>query len=77
MYKAMDLANYIVGKCIKDNVPITNLQLQRILYFVQKDFLKRGSPAFSDYIEAWEFGPCGAKCLFLFLWLWCNAYIHI
>ena len=57
MYKAMDLANYIVDKCIKDNAPITNLQLQRILYFVQKDFLKKGSQAFSDYIEAWEFGP--------------------
>lgn len=78
MYKAMDLANYIVDKCIKDNVPITNLQLQRILYFVQKDFLKRGSPAFLDEIEAWEFGPvCGAKYLFLFLWFWCNAYIYI
>ena len=57
MYKAMDLANYIVDKCIEDNAPITNLQLQRILYSVQKDFLKRGSPAFSDDIEAWEFGP--------------------
>lgn len=57
MYRAVDLANYIVDKCIKDNTPITNLQLQRILYFVQKDFLKRGSQAFSDDIEAWEFGP--------------------
>lgn len=57
MYKAIDLANYIVDKCIKDNAPITNPQLQRILYFVQKEFLKRGSQAFSDYIEAWEFGP--------------------
>lgn len=66
MYKAMDLANYIVGKCIKDNVPITNLQLQRILYFVQKDFLKRGSPAFSDYIEAWEFGPVVPNVYFCF-----------
>lgn len=66
MYKAMDLANYIVGKCIKDNVPITNLQLQRILYFVQKDFLKRGSPAFSDEIEAWEFGPVVPNIYFYF-----------
>lgn len=66
MYKAMDLANYIVDKCIKDNVPITNLQLQRILYFVQKDFLKRGSPAFSDYIEAWEFGPVVPNVYFYF-----------
>lgn len=29
MYKALDLANYIVDKCIKDDAPITNLQLQR------------------------------------------------
>lgn len=66
MYKAMDLANYIVDKCIKDNVPITNLQLQRILYFIQKDFLKRGSPAFSDYIEAWWFGPVVPNVYFCF-----------
>lgn len=66
MYKAMDLANYIVDKCIKDNVPITNLQLQRILYFVQKDFLKRGSRAFSDDIEAWEFGPVVPNVYFYF-----------
>ena len=66
MYKAMDLANYIVDKCIKDNVPITNLQLQRILYFVQKDFLKRGSQAFSDYIEAWAFGPVVPNVYFCF-----------
>ena len=66
MYKAMDLANYIVDKCIKDNTPITNLQLQRILYFVQKDFLKRGSRAFSDDIEAWEFGPVVPNVYFYF-----------
>lgn len=66
MYKAIDLANYIVDKCIKDDVPITNLQLQRILYFVQKDFLKRGSRAFSDDIEAWEFGPVVPNVYFYF-----------
>lgn len=66
MYKALDLANYIVDKCIKDNAPITNLQLQRILYFVQKDFLKRGSWAFSDDIEAWEFGPVVPNVYFYF-----------
>lgn len=66
MYKALDLANYIVDKCIEDNTPITNLQLQRILYFVQKDFLKKGSPAFSDDIEAWEFGPVVPNVYFCF-----------
>lgn len=66
MYKAMDLANYIVDKCIKDNAPITNLQLQRILYFVQKDFFNRGSQAFSDEIEAWSFGPAVPNVYFYF-----------
>ena len=66
MYKALDLANYIVDKCIKDDVPITNLQLQRILYFIQKDFLKRGSRAFSDEIEAWRCGPVVSNVYFYF-----------
>lgn len=43
MYKAMDLANYIVDKCIKDNAPITNLQLQRILYEV--------APSYNDLVD--------------------------
>ena len=46
MYKALDLANYIVDKCIKDDAPITNLQLQRILYFIQKDFPQEGVTGF-------------------------------
>lgn len=66
MYRAMDLANYIVDKCIKDNTPITNLQLQRILYFVQKDFLERDSRAFSDDIEAWECDPVVPNVYFYF-----------
>lgn len=66
MYRALDLANYIVDKCIKDGTPITNLQLQRILYFVQKSFLKRGFRAFSDDIEAWRCGPVMPNVYFYF-----------
>lgn len=57
MYKAIDLSKYIVTKCIVDGCAISNLQLQKILYYVQKDFLKRDCVAFSDDIEAWQFGP--------------------
>lgn len=57
MYKAMDLSRYIVSKCIDDGYPISNLQLQKILYYIQKDFLSRDEIAFSDDIEAWQFGP--------------------
>lgn len=57
MYTAVDLSKYIVNKCIADGYPVSNLQLQKILYYIQKDFLDRGAIAFSDDIEAWPFGP--------------------
>ncbi len=57
MYTAIDLSKYIVSKCIEDCHPVSNLQLQKILYYIQKDFLNRGDRAFSDEIEAWQFGP--------------------
>lgn len=58
MYRAIDLSKYIVSKCIDDGHPISNLQLQKILYYIQKDFLSRKNvAAFSDDIEAWQFGP--------------------
>ena len=55
--KALDVAKYMVTKCVQDKCPISNLQVQKILYFIQKDFLQNGSEAFSDDIEAWQFGP--------------------
>jgi len=58
MYKALDIANYVVTKCTKDECPISNLQLQKILYYIQRYYLvHRDIPAFSDEIEAWQFGP--------------------
>lgn len=56
-YKAMDIAKYIIDKCTTDRHPISNLQLQKILYYVQKAFLENGMLAFIDEIEAWQFGP--------------------
>lgn len=58
MYSAIDLAKYIVTKCTSENEPISNLQLQKILYYIQREFLQmQNVPAFRDEIEAWQFGP--------------------
>lgn len=57
MYDAIHLSKYIISKCVSDGLPISNLQLQKILFYIQKDYLKRDSVAFSDEIEAWQFGP--------------------
>jgi len=57
MYAAIELSKYIVSKCVKDYCPISNLQLQKILYYIQKVYLQRENMAFPDDIEAWQFGP--------------------
>lgn len=57
MYSAMDIAKYIIDKCTCDKCPISNLQLQKILYYIQREFLQHGMAAFPEEIEAWQFGP--------------------
>jgi len=66
MYAAIDLAKYIVTKCTHDDTPISNLQLQKILYYVQKAFLDAGKAAFSDDIQAWQFGPVVPSVYYFF-----------
>jgi Uncharacterized phage-associated protein len=67
MYKAIDLSKYIVSKCVRDNIPISNLQLQKILYYIQKEFLRdKGQVSFSDDIEAWQFGPVVPNVYYFF-----------
>lgn len=57
-YNALEVARYIISKCTNDNQPISNLQLQKILYFLQCKFIKEKKyPLFVDEIEAWQFGP--------------------
>ncbi|WP_425446664.1 Panacea domain-containing protein [Dethiothermospora halolimnae] len=57
-YSALEIARYIINKCTVENSPISNLQLQKILYFLQKEYLvNRNSVLFSDEIQAWQFGP--------------------
>lgn len=57
MKSALKLAQYVVTKCYKEDMPISNLQLQTILYIIQTRFLQQGEQAFVDFFEAWQFGP--------------------
>lgn len=57
-YRALDVANYVVRKSMQDGRPISNLQLQKILYYIQVYFIQTEHRAlFSDEIEAWKHGP--------------------
>ena len=58
MYRALDVARYIIKRCHMQQKSISNLKLQKILYFVQAEFfVTTGRKCFSDAIEAWDFGP--------------------
>lgn len=58
MESAMNVAKYIVTKCVNDGTPINNTQLQKILYFVQRRYLRTtGEPLFPENFEAWRLGP--------------------
>ena len=63
---AVYVAKYIVSRCYKLGSPISNLHLQYILYFAQKECLKNGCLAFYDEIEAWKFGPCVPSAYYRF-----------
>lgn len=63
----LELAKYIVVKCVKDKHPISNLQLQKILYYIQREFLQKlGKIAFPESIEAWQFGPVVSSVYYYF-----------
>ena len=62
MYNALDIAKYIVIKCMNDGRPITNLYLQKLLFYIQREYLfSTDEPLFRDSFEAWKFGPVVPK----------------
>ena len=58
MYKAIDVARYVINYANDNNMVVSNLKLQKILYFIQLQFLlDTKHRCFSDEIEAWDLGP--------------------
>lgn len=58
MYKALDVARYVINYANEKGMVISNLKLQKILYFIQLQFLlDKKEICFSDEIQAWDFGP--------------------
>ncbi len=60
MLTAKNVASYFIEKSSKldEDNDLTNLKLQKMLYYTQVENLKEtGKAAFSDEIEAWQYGP--------------------
>ncbi len=64
-YTAENVAKYLIYLASqafvgdnKEREGITNLKLQKVLYFAQAYYLSKiGKPLFSNNIEAWDYGP--------------------
>ena len=59
MTKAIDVAKYILCIANTNGDLITNLKLQKLLYYAQAWYMVNfdGQKLFDDDIEAWQFGP--------------------
>lgn len=58
MYNAKSIAYAVLSYCEEHNYMMSNLKLQKVLYFIQAQFLvSEDVPCFEDDIEAWDFGP--------------------
>lgn len=58
MYKAQNIAIYVIQYASNKGQVITNLKLQKILYYIQGYFFKEyGTAAFNEEIRNWTYGP--------------------
>jgi uncharacterized phage-associated protein len=58
IYRALDVANYFLFKGQKDEDLISNLKLQKLVYYAQGIHLALyGKPLFKEHIKAWNYGP--------------------
>ena len=60
MYKVLDICRHIINYSDEKGYGISNLKLQKVLYFIQAYFVcftEKKEPCFEENIEAWEFGP--------------------
>lgn len=58
MYHVIEVSQHIINHSIDNGNPVTNLKLQKILYYVQAAFLIEFNKAcFDDDFEHWRHGP--------------------
>jgi len=57
MYNVILISKYVIKYEHKNSRFISDLRLQKILYFIQAQFLANDSKCFDAIIEAWKIGP--------------------
>lgn len=58
MITALNVANNFLDMAFKDNIEISPMKLQKLLYIFYKEYLKKtGQKIFYDVFEVWRYGP--------------------
>lgn len=58
IYRVLEVCRHVINYSNKQDYGISNLKLQKVLYFIQAYFLiTNGAHCFAEEIEAWDFGP--------------------
>lgn len=58
MFDVLEISKYVIKYEDSKGRPISNLRLQKLLYFIQANSLVETSkPCFKQKIEAWDYGP--------------------
>jgi len=57
-YDARAIANYLLDLGDRENISLTNLHLQKVIFFSHGNYLKKfGQSLVANRFEAWEHGP--------------------
>lgn len=58
MINALNVGNSILSRAFAENIDITPMKLQKMIYFVYRGYLqKTNSPLFNERFEVWKYGP--------------------
>lgn len=69
MATALDVANYFVYIMSAAFDDLTNMKINKLLYFAQGHYLKKyGVPLFNETIEAWDHGPVVSSVYTTYKW---------
>jgi len=58
MYNPIYVSNNFLIRSFKQRTPITSMKIQKMLYFLYKDYLQEiGVSLFSERFSTWKYGP--------------------
>ncbi|MGL6184792.1 MAG: Panacea domain-containing protein [Clostridium chrysemydis] len=58
-YDVLDISEYVLSYCESKEKPISNLKLQKILFYIQCEHIRRNKKVlFDNKMECWTYGIC-------------------